>query len=146
MTAPRWTQRSQIRGELLLAGAASSGGPDRTDLLAPVQTIFPELKISAVVLGSRILMMTAAKRWSDTRSVTEQNHQHRFTVQPLLAAELAATFGLYSAFLAWRAINFRSKGQPRLTVETMFLHQISCERHGRRGGADGYGKLTEAVG
>lgn len=36
---------------------------DLTDLLAPVQTIFPELKISAVVLGSRILMMTAAKRW-----------------------------------------------------------------------------------
>lgn len=33
-----------------------------TDLLAPVQTIFPELKMSAVVLGSRILMMTAAKR------------------------------------------------------------------------------------
>lgn len=32
-------------------------------LLAPVQTIFPELKMRAVVLGSRILMMTAAKRW-----------------------------------------------------------------------------------
>ena len=31
-------------------------------LLAPVQTIFPELNISAVVLGSRILIMTAAKR------------------------------------------------------------------------------------
>lgn len=31
-------------------------------LLAPVQTIFPELKMRAVVLGSRILMMTAAKR------------------------------------------------------------------------------------
>lgn len=33
-----------------------------TDLLAPVQTIFPELKMSAVVLGSRILIMTAANR------------------------------------------------------------------------------------
>ena len=31
-------------------------------LLAPVHTIFPELKIRAVVRGSRILMMTAAKR------------------------------------------------------------------------------------
>ena len=31
-------------------------------LLAPVQTILPELKIRAVVLGSRILIMTAAKR------------------------------------------------------------------------------------
>lgn len=42
---------------------------------------------------------------------------------------LVGTFGLYSAFLAWRAINFRSNGHPRLTVETMFLHQISCEYH-----------------
>lgn len=33
-----------------------------SDLLAPVQTIFPELKMRAVVLGSRILIMTAAKR------------------------------------------------------------------------------------
>lgn len=33
-------------------------------LLAPVQTIFPELKMRAVVLGSRILMMTAAKRYA----------------------------------------------------------------------------------
>ena len=35
-------------------------------LLAPVQTIFPELKMSAVVLGSLILMMTAAKRYNTT--------------------------------------------------------------------------------
>lgn len=39
-----------------------------TDLLAPVQTIFPELKISAVVLGSRILMMTAANLWNNMRT------------------------------------------------------------------------------
>ncbi len=58
---------------------------------APVQTIFPDPKISAVVLGSRILMMTAANR-----------------------------FGLYSAFLACSAIFLRSSLQPRLTVETMF--------------------------
>lgn len=45
----------------------------------------------AVVLGSRILMMTAAKR-----------------------------FGLYSAFLALRAIVFKSSLQPRFTVDTMF--------------------------
>lgn len=38
-----------------------------SDLLAPVQTIFPELKIRAVVLGSRILMMTAAKRYKKCR-------------------------------------------------------------------------------
>jgi hypothetical protein len=31
--------------------------------LAPVTTIFPEAKIKAVVFGSRIRMMTAAKRY-----------------------------------------------------------------------------------
>ena len=30
---------------------------------APVTTIFPDAKIKAVVLGSRILMMMAAKRY-----------------------------------------------------------------------------------
>ena len=32
----------------------------------------------------------------------------------------AKRFGLYSAFLAWRAMRFKSSRQPRLTVETMF--------------------------
>ncbi len=64
------------------------------NLLAPVQTIFPELKIRAVVRGSRILMITAANR-----------------------------FGLYSAFLAWSAIFLRSNLQPRFTVQTMFLQR-----------------------
>ena len=61
--------------------------------LAPVHTIFPELKMRAVVLGSRILIITAAKR-----------------------------FGLYSALRAWRAIFFRSNLHPRFTVDTMFLN------------------------
>ena len=64
---------------------------DRSSLLAPVQTILPELKIRAVVLGSLIRIMTAANR-----------------------------FGLYSAFLAWRAIFFKSSLQPKLTVDTIF--------------------------
>ena len=49
------------------------------------------LNIKAVVLGSLMRIMTAANR-----------------------------LGLYSAFLACKAIFFRSKGQPRLTVETIF--------------------------
>jgi hypothetical protein len=36
---------------------------ESSSLLAPVTTIFPEANISAVVLGSRILMITAAKRY-----------------------------------------------------------------------------------
>jgi hypothetical protein len=59
--------------------------------LAPVQTILPDVKISAVVLGSLILMMTAANR-----------------------------LGLYSAFLQLRAIFLRSNLEERLAVETMF--------------------------
>jgi len=48
----------------------------------------------AVVLGSRIRIITAAKR-----------------------------LGLYSAFLAWSAIFFKSNLHPRLTVETIFLRR-----------------------
>lgn len=64
---------------------------DCSSLLAPVHTIFPELKINAVVRGSLILMMTAANR-----------------------------LGLYSAFLARSAMVFRSSLQPRFTVDTIF--------------------------
>lgn len=60
---------------------------------APVQTIFPEENIKAVVLGSLILIITAAKR-----------------------------LGLYSAFLACRAIFFKSSGTPRFTVDTIFCN------------------------
>ena len=56
-------------------------------LLAPVQTIFPELKTRAVVLGSRILMMTAAKRCTCTHIHTPgySCHNERFphTNRPL---------------------------------------------------------------
>jgi len=65
---------------------------ESSSLLAPVHTILPELNISAVVLGSRILIITAANR-----------------------------LGLYSAFLACKAIFLRSSLQLRLTVETIFL-------------------------
>jgi len=59
--------------------------------LAPVQTILPELKINAVVFGSLIRMMTAAKR-----------------------------LGLYSAFLQFKAIFLKSNLIPRLAVDTIF--------------------------
>lgn len=62
--------------------------------LAPVTTILPDAKIKAVVLGSRIRMITAAKR-----------------------------LGLYSAFRACSAIVLRSRRQSRLTVATMFLYE-----------------------
>jgi hypothetical protein len=63
----------------------------RSSDLAPVQTILPDVKMRAVVLGSLILMMTAANR-----------------------------LGLYSAFLQFRAIFLRSNLEERLAVETMF--------------------------
>eukprot|EP01126_Amoeba_proteus_P044246 TRINITY_DN4908_c0_g2_i1.p1 TRINITY_DN4908_c0_g2~~TRINITY_DN4908_c0_g2_i1.p1 ORF type:complete len:161 (+),score=19.64 TRINITY_DN4908_c0_g2_i1:580-1062(+) len=59
--------------------------------LAPVITIFPLEKIKAVVLGSLIRMITAAKR-----------------------------LGLYSAFLALRAISFKSNSVSIETVATIF--------------------------
>lgn len=62
-----------------------------SSFFAPVQTIFPDAKTKAVVLGTFSLMTTAAN-----------------------------LLGLYSAFLAWRAICLRFKGQLRFTVATMF--------------------------
>lgn len=77
---------------------------------APVTTILPEAKINAVVFGSRIRIMTAAKRYSSFRS-----DSYNTSIKQL------CTFGLYSAFRAWRAIVFKSKRQSKLTVATMFL-------------------------
>ena len=65
---------------------------EASSVLAPVHTILPEAKTSAVVLGSLRRMTTAAN-----------------------------LRGLYSAFLADNAISFSFSGQFRLTVETMFL-------------------------
>lgn len=62
-----------------------------SSLFAPVQTTLPDLKIKAVVLGSRMRMIQAAKR-----------------------------FGLYSEFFARSAIERRSSSHPRLKVLTMF--------------------------
>ena len=59
--------------------------------LAPVHTIFPEEKIRAVVLGSLIRIITAAKRR-----------------------------GLYSAFLQFKAILRKSSFVPKLAVDTIF--------------------------
>lgn len=70
---------------------------ESSSLFAPVQTILPLLNIKAVVLGSRIRIITAANR-----------------------------FGLYSAFLACSAIFFRSNLQLKLTVDTIFLeHKVN---------------------
>lgn len=60
-------------------------------VLAPVQTIFPDAKINAVVFGSLNLIITAAN-----------------------------LLGLYSAFRAFKAIYFKSNLQFKLTVETIF--------------------------
>jgi hypothetical protein len=52
----------------------------------------------------------------------------------LVRKEISSTFGLYSAFLACRAIVFRSRRQSRLTVATMFLC-MDCEPSHFRGKA-----------
>ena len=65
---------------------------DKSGFFAPVQTIFPDAKINAVVLGSLILIITAAN-----------------------------LFGLYSALRHYNAILFRSNAHYRFRVETTFL-------------------------
>lgn len=65
----------------------------QSSVLEPVHTIFPDAKIKAVVFGIFSLIITAA------------NLQ-----------------GLYSAFLACKAICLRLRGQFRFTVATMFYN------------------------
>ena len=65
---------------------------DSSQFLAPVQTILPDAKIRAVVLGSLKRMITAAN-----------------------------LLGLYSALRHYKAIFFKSRGHYRFRVETTFL-------------------------
>jgi hypothetical protein len=99
-------------------------------------TIFPEAKINAVVFGSLILMITAAKRW---------NIKHRLKPNPKIQTKVvetkqndrllkheyhkeSKTWGLYSAFLACKAMALRSSLQSKFTVETIFLKQTKKEK------------------
>jgi hypothetical protein len=81
-----------------------------------VTTILPEAKINAVVLGSRILIITAAKRYKNPVST-----KHNVGIQRDFVGIGENTFGLYSALRACRAMVFKSRRQSRLTVATMFL-------------------------
>ena len=94
---------------------------------APVTTILPEAKMSAVVFGSRIRMMTAAKRWSDAWLAQGEQQRERAG---------GCTFGLYSALRACNAMVLRSSRQSRLTVATMFLYEeplTTVAKAGNRG-------------
>lgn len=73
-----------------------------------------------------------SKRWTTgLKNLKSQNECWEFETRIITTFQWTTrlmtkgfnTFGLYSAFLAWRAMNFRSRGQPRFTVETMFLHR-----------------------
>ena len=74
---------------------------DASSDLAPVQTIFPDINIRAVVLGSVSRMMTAANL----------ENLRKFYL-----------LGLYSVFLHLKAMVFKSKTQPKLTVDTIFCN------------------------
>lgn len=101
-----------ILAYFLLASRLSSSD------LAPVTTILPEAKISAVVLGSRIRMMTAAKRYEQGRDETVSTETALEIGMP--QPPQLFTFGLYSALRACKAIVFRSNLTSKLTVATMF--------------------------
>jgi hypothetical protein len=77
---------------------------------------FPDPNINAVVLGSRNLIITAEKRY------TAKINDIILHIPPKLNIGFTiATFGLYSAFLACKAIVFKSKVVFKSTVPTTFL-------------------------
>lgn len=105
-------------------------------VLAPVHTILPELKMSAVVFGARIRMIAAAKRCEEKTEEVRVSIKRRSGTLKRCALRrvrrrlgFPLTFGLYSTLRAWNAMVFRSSLQSRLTVATMFL------RYGKRGSA-----------
>lgn len=92
-------------------------------------TIFPDANINAVVFGSLILMITAAKRFRDKKSVSRKQFSRttyfssnimRFWLKKHPTGSWH-TLGLYSALRACKAIALRSNLQSKLTVETIFL-------------------------
>ncbi len=105
-------------------------------VFAPVHTILPELKMSAVVFGARIRMIAAAKRCKEKTEEVRVSIKRRSGTLKRCAPRrvrrrlgFPLTFGLYSTLRAWNAMVFRSSLQSRLTVATMFL------RYGKRGSA-----------
>lgn len=94
--------------------------------LAPVTTTLPEANTSAVVLGSRIRMMTAANRYSSGARGKAQNRVQSRVLKRLEGRTRGArlTFGLYSALRACNAIVLRSSLHSRLTVATKFLQGV----------------------
>jgi hypothetical protein len=63
---------------------------ESSSLFAPVTTILPEAKIRVVVLGSRIRIMTGAKRYRTKRTGMQQH----------ISQIVVPTLVLYSAFQA----------------------------------------------
>ena len=86
-----------------------------SSLFAPVTTILPDLKINAVVFGSRMRMMTAEKRCRAAAGWSERAHAVRGGLDRFRA------FWLYSTLRARMAIVLRSSWTARLHVATIFL-------------------------
>lgn len=84
---------------------------ESSSLLAPVHTILPDENIRAVVLGSLILIMTAANRFGLYSAFLNENYEI-FIYFVIIATRY---------YLACKAIFFRSSLQLKLTVDTMFL-------------------------
>ena len=82
--------------------------------------------MSAVVLGSRMRMMTAANRCNSVELLARGMVNGRGKGGSFLAnVERGRTLGLNSAFLAPMAICFKLSGHPILTVDTIFLRRRS---------------------
>ena len=86
--------------------------------LAPVHTIFPELKIRAVVRGSLTEKLHVCFDFNCQELIYDKKMIQllKKATHLILIITAANRFGLYSAFLACKAIFFRSSFTPMLTV------------------------------
>lgn len=83
----------------------------KKNLFAPVQTIFPELKMRAVVRGSLILMMTAA-------------NLYKYRRQPHSPAE-GFSWSVF-LFILSRTVTFKAQHSMLLLCKSIYLPAWSC--------------------
>lgn len=134
---PELKMRAVVRGSLILMITAANlykfkGGPDR-NLVGPVflfslatintfkachntyllfKCFFTTLKLFSTHLGAGELQLQSQDHWDP--SALRKGSEGK-------ALSPGFTFGLYSAFLACRAMFFRSSLQAKFTVDTIFL-------------------------
>ena len=100
------------------ADALACGDDESSSACGPT---LPLWNISAVVLGCRMRMITAEKRCAPNIQRKQSSLQETTFATPSIDSCINGTFGLYSEFLVFTVIFFKSRRVPKNTVLIVFL-------------------------